>query len=267
MEQPNGSTAAPEQQSNAGTQDVAGSTASSEAGKGNAVTTPNPVKQDQPQVNYEAKYKELQRAYTQETQRRSQIERQWATIEKRMEEQAKHLAELRKQPYDRDRFLAEFQEKGPDALKPFWEEQLNALKEEHSKNYSASQSENRSLRTKIALMERRSDAENYPDFRKLEPVIAEMLNDPDNPIDFNRPIEQIIDVLYTMARQTSSAEALRAAEAAGAASAETKLVKESKTTVTGGGKAASVTKPDLASMTTAELRKHMIELNGVVDRD
>ena len=184
-----------------------------------------------------------------------------------MEEQAKVLAELRKQPYDRDRFLAEFQEKGPDALKPFWEEHLNAPKEENSKNVNSLQSDNRGLRTKIALMERRSDPENYPDFRKLEPVIAELLNDPDNPIDFSKPIDQVIDVLYQMARQTSSAEALKAAEAQGAAAAETKLVKESKATVTGGGKAASVTKPDLNKMSTAELREYFVQMNGVVDRD
>lgn len=267
MDPVNGSTVTPDQGSNAGNESGQGNTASVEAGKGNAASTPNPVKVDQPAVNYEAKYKELQRAYTQETQRRSQVEKQWATIEKRMEDQAKALAELRKQPYDRDRFLAEFQEKGPDALKPFWEEHLNALKEEHSKSVSQSQSEARALRTKIALMERRSDSENYPDFRKLEPVISELLNDPDNPIDFTKPIDQVIDVLYQMARQTSSAEAIRQAEAAGAASAEQKLVKESKSTVTGGGKAASITKPDLSKMSTSEMREYFVQMNGVVDRD
>lgn len=267
MEQPNGSTATPAAESNAGNESVVGNTASVEAEKGNAASTPNPVKVDQPAVNYEAKYKELQRAYTQETQRRSAVEKQWETISSRMEEQAKMLAELRKQPYDRDRFLAEFQEKGPDALKPFWEEQLKAIQEEHSKSVSSISVENRGLNTKIALMERRSDSENYPDFRKLEPVIVELLNDPDNPIDFSKPIGQVIDVLYQLARQTSSAEAIRQAEAAGAASAENKLVRESKSTVTGGGKAASITKPDLNKMTTAELREHFVQMNGVVDRD
>lgn len=268
MDPVNGSTPTPDESlSNGGNEAGQGNTGVDTAGKVNAAPTPNPGVVNQPTVNYEAKYKELQRAYTQETQRRSQVEKQWSTIERRMEEQAKALAELRKQPYDRDKFLAEFQEKGPDALAPFWEERLNGLKDEHSKSLSQIQSENRGLKTKFALMERRSDSENYPDFRKLEPVIVELLNDPDNPVDFSKPIDQVIDVLYSLARQSSSAEAIRQAEAAGAASAESKLVKESRSTVTGGGKAASITKPDLNKMTTAEMREHMIQLNGVVDRD
>lgn len=267
MDPVNESTVTPPVESKTGSEEGQGNTGVSGEGKGNAASTPNPIPVNQPTVNYEAKFKELQRAYTQETQKRSQIEKQWNTIERRMEEQAKALAELRKQPYDRDKFLAEFQEKGPDALTPYWEEKLNGLKDENSKTVAEVQAESRGLRTKMALMERRSDAENYPDFRKLEPVIVELLNDPNNPVDFSKPIDQVIDVLYSLARQSSSAEAIRQAEAAGAATAENKLVRESRTTVTGGGKAASITKPDLSKMTTAELREHMIALNGVVDRD
>lgn len=246
---------------------VAGNTGDQSAANGNAESTPKPVAPVQPAVNYESKYKELQRAYTQETQRRSQVEKQWSAIQKQMEQQAKHLSELRKQPFDRDKFLTEFQEKGPDALKPFIEDSLSGVREEYSKGISESQAEGRALRTKIALMERRSDSEGYPDFKKLEPVIAELLEDPNTPVDFSKPIDQVIDILYSLARQTSSAEAIRQAEAAGAASAENKLVRESKTTVTGGGKSASITKPDISKMTVQEMRDYAIKTNGLVDRD
>lgn len=226
-----------------------------------------PVQPVTPTVNYEAKYKELQRAYTQETQRRASLEKQWGGVSSKLEEQAKILAELRKQPYDREKFLAEFQDKGPEVLRPIWSEDINAVKQEYSKQYGDLQSEVRLLRTNAALSERRHDSEGYPDFKKLEPVIGEMLNDPNCPVDFSKPIGEVLDVLYSLARQNSSVEAVKLAEKSGAASAESRLVKESKTTVTGGGKAASITSPDLSKMSVDELRKYFVSVNGVVDRD
>jgi len=247
-----------------------GSVASPGTDKGTAATTPNPVTKDQPVIDYAAKYKELQRAYTQETQRRAALEKdsgRWSSVEKRLEEQAKSLAELRKQPYDREKFLAEFQDKGPEILKPLWLEDINAVKTEYGKTVSDLQAEIRNQRTAMAVQERRFDTENYPGFRKLEPVIGEMLNDPNCPVDFSKPIGEVIDVLYSLARQTNSAEAIAEAEKAGAKKAEANLVRESRTTVTSGGKAASTSKPDLQNMKLDDLRKHLIELNGIADRD
>lgn len=250
--------------------EVADTTASA-AGNGNVAASPaKPGAVEQPvtpTVNYEAKYKELQRAYTQETQRRAAVEKQWNGVSSKLEEQAKILAELRKQPYDREKFLTEFQDKGPEVLRPIWSEDINAIKQEHSKQFSEQSNEIRMLRTEHALDRRRYDSENYPDFKALEPAIGEMLNDPNCPVDFNKPIGEVLDVLYSLARQTSSVEAVKLAEKSGAANAESRLVKESKATVTGGGKAASTTQPDLSKMTVDELRKYFVSVNGVVDRD
>lgn len=274
MEQPNESVVSGDEASNSTEVTDNGSKVSEGADKGTAATTPNPATKDQPVIDYAAKYKELQRAYTQETQRRAAVEKErqalegkWGNVEKRLEEQAKHLAELRKQPYDREKFLAEFQDKGPEVLKPLWQEDINTVKTEYSKQLDAANTELRNMRTAMAVQERRFDSENYPGFRQLEPVIGEMLNDPNCPVDFSKPIGEVLDVLYSLARQSNSAEAIAEAEKAGAAKAEAKLVRESKTTVTGGGKAASTTKPNLADMSTADMRKHLIELNGIADRD
>ncbi len=230
-------------------------------------TPTTPVQPATPTVDYAAKYKELQRAYTQETQKRSALEKQWGGISSKLEEQAKMLAEMRKQPYDREKFLTEFQEKGPEVLRPIWSEDINAIKQEYSKQFESQSHELKMLKNEQALDRRRYDSENYPDFRKLEPVISEMLNDPNCPVNFNQPIGDVLDVLYSLARQNSSVDAVKQAEAAGAASAESRLVKESKATVTGGGKAASITTPDPNKMSLEELRKYSINVNGVVDRD
>ncbi len=274
MENLNESGATNEAVSNTSEVNGNGSTASNTADKVNAATTLNPGAVEQPAVDYAAKYKELQRAYTQETQRRAALEKshaslegKWGSVEKRLEEQAKHLAELRKEPYNREKFLTEFQDKGPEILKPLWQEDINSVKNEYSKTVSGLEQQIREQRTAMAVQERRFDTENYPGFRKLEPVISEMLNDPNCPVDFSKPISEVIDVLYSLARQSNSAEAIAEAEKAGANKAEAKLVRESRTTVTGGGKAASTSKPDLQALSTAELRKHLIELNGIADRD
>lgn len=232
-----------------------------------ATPTPKPTDQPAPQVNYEAKYKELQRAYTQETQKRASYEKQWSQITAKLEEQAKHLAELRKQPYDREKFLAEFQDKGPEVLRPIWAEDINSVKTEYSKQLDSYRATLDGMEWKLTLSDFRSDAENYPDFKKLEPVISQMIEDPNCPVDFSKPKAQVVDALYQLARQTSSADAIKMAEAEGQKKAEARIVKESKATVTGGGKAASISQPDLSKMDVKQLRDYYVQLNGVVDRD
>lgn len=252
-------------------QDV-GNTASAEPNKVVAATTPKSEPVDQPvkvapQVNYEAEYKKLQRAYTQETQKRSTLEKRWDSLEAKLEDQAKALAALNKTPYDREKFLTEFQDKGPEVLKPYWEQDVKSVRDEYSKQLAERDTQLRTLQTRMVVNERRMDTENYPDFRKLESTIAEMLDDPNCPVDYSKPMDQVIDALYQLARQTSSAEAIKQAEASGRKQAEANLVKESKATVTGGGKAASITTPDLGKMDVKQLRDYFVQVNGVIDRD
>ena len=247
----------------------AGNTATGSTGEANAASTQTKSEPVQPAaVDYEKQYKELQRAYTRETQNRSAYEKRLDSIQQAMDAQAKHLAEMRKQPYNRDQFLKEFQDKGPDVLTPYWDEHLKGVKESYDKQLIAQDQRVRELETKLIVNERRGDSENYPDFKKLEPVIAEIMNDPKCPVDFTKPMDQVVDALYQLARQSNSAEAIKQAESNGRKQADANLVRESRTTVTGGGKAASTTTPDLAKITNiAELRKHVVAQVGEVERD
>lgn len=259
--------ATPEQASNAGADNDAGATVTGEEAKPEAAASTESSKPAQPAVDYEKQYKELQRAYTRETQNRSGYERRLEAIQSQMEAQAKHLAEMRKQPYNRDQFLKEFQDKGPDSLLPYWEENLKGVKSEYSKQISEQSKQIRELSTKLVVNERRQDVENYPDFRKLEPIISEIMADPNCPVDFTKPMDQVVDALYQLARQSNSAEAIKTAESNGRRQADASLVRESKTTVTGGGKAAGTSKPDTSKMSLEELRKHFVAQVGEVERD
>lgn len=268
---PSGDAATPNPSNQTPSSDV-GNTASTEPNKDVAATTPKSGSVDQPvntapAVDYATEYKKLQRAYTQETQKRSAYEKRWESMEAKLDDQAKHLAEMRKLPYDREKFLAEFQDKGPEVLKPLWQEDVKSVRDEYSKQLAERDTQIRAISTRMIVSERRSDVENYPDFRKLEPVIAEMMDDPNCPVDFSKPMDQVVDALYQLARQTSSAEALKLAEASGRKQAEVNLVKESKATVTGGGKAASISTPDLGKMDVKQLREYFVNVNGVIDRD
>jgi hypothetical protein len=246
----------------------AGATATEQTGEATTASTSASTKPVQPAaVDYERQYKELQRAYTRETQSRSGYEKRLEAIQQAMDAQAKHLAEMRKAPYNRDQFLKEFQDKGPDVLTPYWDEHLKGVKESYDKQLIAQDQRVRELETKLIVNERRGDTENYPDFKKLEPVIAEIMADPKCPVDFTKPMDQVVDALYQLARQSNSAEAIKAAEANGRKTADANLVRESRTTVTGGGKAVGTAAPDLSKMNLAELRKHVVAQVGEVERD
>jgi hypothetical protein len=253
--------------SNVSPNNDAGNTATGETGEANVASTQTKTSPVQPAVDYEKQYKELQRAYTRETQNRSAYEKRLDAIQNAMDAQAKHLAEMRKQPYNRDQFLKEFQDKGPEVLTPYWEEHLKGVKESYDKQLQAQSNELRTVQTRMIVAERRNDPENYPDFKKLEPIISDIMNDPNCPVDFTKPMDQVVDALYQLARQNNSAEAIKAAEANGRKTADANLVRESRTTVTGGGKAAGTTAPDLSKLSLAELRKHVVSQVGEVERD
>lgn len=243
-------------------------TESPKATKAEAVATNNVAKDEHPKTSdYESRYKEVQRAYTQESQRRAGLEKKVQEIEQRFSEQAKQVAALSKQPYDPEKFLTEFRDKGPAALDTYYEEKITSLKEEYGKQSTEYKTAVKNLEGKILVMERRSDAENYPDFRKLEPRIAEMIDDPKTAVDFTKPAAEVLDALYKLAREGSSVEAIKEAEHNATAKAEASLVKESKTTMTGGSRTVGMAIPDLDKLDMDKVREHFAKLNGIVDRD
>jgi len=77
-----------------------------------------------------------------------------------------------------------------------------------------------------------------------------------------------LDVLYKLANDRSAGEAVKLAEKQGYDKATKELVKESKTTVTGGGKTAGSTVPDLNKVSDVDkLREIVSQMHGIADRD
>jgi hypothetical protein len=236
-------------------------------GKVNAAPAAKPGVTEQPKPDYETQFKELQRDYTRKSQSISQLEKQFKQMQDRYSAQAEQLAKLSKAPFDREKFAAEFNEKGPEALAPFFEDREKKLRDDYDKRLADSDARNLRYESKLLVLERRADAENYPDFRKLEPKISELMSDPNCPVDFTKPLDEVMDALYKLAREASSVEAVKVAEAEGKAKAEANLARESATTVAGGGKAAGTPIPDPNKLSLSEMRERVIQLHGVVDRD
>lgn len=233
----------------------------------NAAPAAKPEVVEQPKTDYEKQFKELQRDYTRKAQSVTQLEKQFKQMQSQYATQAEQLAKLSKAPFDREKFLAEFQEKGPAALDSYVEEHTAKLRNDYDKRLSDSDARNHKLETRLAVIDRRNDPDNYPDFRKLEPKISELMSDPNCPVDFAKPMDEVLDALYKLAREASSVEAIKVAEANATKKAEANLARESVTTVAGGGKAAGTPVPDMDKLSLSELRERMIQLHGVVDRD
>jgi ribosomal protein S11 len=81
-------------------------------------------------------------------------------------------------------------------------------------------------------------------------------------------IAECLDALYKLAKDRSSEQAIQEAVKIGEKKAEEKLVKESKTTVTGGGKSSGSAVPDFNKIDdVVKLREIVSQLHGVADRD
>ena len=228
------------------------------------------------QINYgeefpklEKSYKELQRKFTEVAQDRSSMRREFKSLQDAITSLQTSVSQVTKKPLPSpEQFISDLQTKGIDAIQPFLNDQINPIKESYQKELSDRDTKLMALETKMACMTRRNDTDNYPDFAKLEPEIARMVEDPNCPIDFNRPTEEVIDALYNLVRSKHSSQALLEAEKMGRKKAEENLAKESKTTVAGGGKSAGSPTPNLNQVKDLnKLREIVKNMHGVADRD
>lgn len=214
-------------------------------------TAPNTETTGQPEVDYRKSYDELRPQFTRTTQELSRLKqqhglstRELAELKKGYEQLAAQLETVTNQPVSPDEFLKNLQTQGPKALDSYFDKRFKNIKSEYEKAYASERERSLALEAGFEKMKRSLDKTNYPDFDKLEATMQEVLDAENCPIDTNKlSIGEIYDALYKLARSKHSEEAIKAAEEMGRKSAEAALVKESVTTVTGGGKAGSTTNP------------------------
>ena len=180
------------------------------------------------------------------------------------------LAKATQQPYDPDAFMEELRTQGPKAIENHIKGTLDKQAQQYQGQVQELQTKMRHMDVAFQVKERRVDSKNYPDFTAMEETMAKvmeqlrddykagLIGDPDG-------VEpgELVDFLYNQAKLQHSQDAIKAAEAHGAAKAKAELVNEANTAVASGGKNAgtSVINPnEIKDM--AALRKWAVQKFG-----
>jgi hypothetical protein len=206
-------------------------------------------------------YSELRKEFSRRTAHESELQ-------KKIDSLAEMLSKATETPIDPEQFIRDLQTQGPKALEPHFQKWVTPIRSEYDKQLAERDAKLLNYETNFELMKRRNDAQSFPDFAKLEPLMNELANDENCPVNWNVGIPECLDTLYKLARDRSADKAIQEAVKFGEKKAEEKLVKESRTTVTGGGKSAGSAVPDLDKVTDInKLREIVGQLHGVADRD
>jgi hypothetical protein len=199
-------------------------------------------------------YAELRREFTRRTQHESELQ-------KKLDNLAQTLAKATETPIDPQQFLKDLQTQPDKALEPLLMKHIEGVKSEYAQKMEA-------MANRLSLSEFRAerlarvlDSDNYPDFKKLEPLMKQLADDENTPLDFNREPGEIIDTLYKLARTLSMESAVQEAKTLGKKEAEAQMVKEASTSVVTGGKSGIPTNPSEIK-DTKKLREYFVSQIG-----
>lgn len=185
-----------------------------------------------------------------------------------MQQIAEALAKATATPYDPDQFMEELRTQGPKAIENHLKGTIDKQAQAYEAKIQAISGQMRKMNTSFAVKECRADSKNYPDFQKMEGTMAEvmtelrenfkagLIGDPDQV----EP-EELVGYLYNEAKLRHSQDAIKAAEAHGAAKATAELAKEASTAVAGGGRSAKLVPTDPNKMTSDQLAE-LIKAQG-----
>jgi len=233
-------------------------------------TTQNPVVTEpefNPRTSYDSLVKELQSVnknygnlrseFTRRTQYEAQLKQQIETLHKA-------FAEATKQEVSPEEFMKSLQTQGVKAFDPLRDQWTKELKDEHNKALAERDGQISKLEINVAIMSRRADSENYPDFAKLMPVMQEIAGSENCPVDWNQDVDVIYDTLYKLARDLKAEESVKKAHELGRKEADAQAAKEASTAVAAGGK-TNTSGLDPRKMSAADLKKHFAKLGMISD--
>jgi len=181
-------------------------------------------------------YSELRREFTRRTQHESELQ-------KKLDNLAQTLAKATETPIDPQQFLRDLQTQPDKALEPLLMKHTEGIKSEYAQKMEEMSQRLSLSEFRAERLARIGDSESYPDFKKLEPLMKQLADDENTPLDFNREPGEIIDALYKLARTLSMESAIQEAKSIGKKEAEAQLVKEAATSVATGGKSGGPTNP------------------------
>lgn len=231
-------------------------------------TTDKTTQPAQPVFDVQKSYDELRKEFTRRTQHEAEMVRKLQSIEEYNQRLAEQLAKATEKPFNIEQFKRDWETHGPKALDDYFGNKLKALEEKYTRQLNDERMARTQVNAQLELYARRGDSENYPDFEKLEEKMTAIANDPSCPVDLTKPIAQVLDALYKLAREQNSSEAVKMAESLGRKKAEAQLAKEAKTSVAGGGKTQGGIPSDLSQIKDFKKLEQIVEgMVGIADRD
>lgn len=150
---------------------------------------------------------ELRKWNTRVSQENKKMRDELAALREAQEKTLKVLSGLSKKPVD----LKELA-KDPEKLQKFIDDERENASSEYKEKLDKFEADNKTKDTVIARMEREKDAENYPEWKRLFPVIQKIAVGPtgqgDPRVDYTKPAGEVLDQLYAIAVQENPASAV-----------------------------------------------------------
>ena len=199
---------------------------------------------------------------------KNQFAEELKSMKTQMTQIAEALAKVTATPYDPDQFMEELRTQGPKAIESHLKGTIEKQAQAYEAKIQAINGQMRKMNTAFTVKECRADSKNYPDFAKMETTMADvmtelrenfkagLIGDPDQV----EP-EELVGYLYNEAKLRHSQDAIKAAEAHGAAKATAELAKEASTAVAGGGRSAKLVPTDPNKMTSDQIAE-LIKAQG-----
>lgn len=198
-------------------------------------------------------YAELRKEFTRRTQNET-------ALQKKLDNLTAIISKAAEVPVDPEQFFKDLQTQGPKAFEPLFQKERETLQSAHEEKMRALEDRVTMSEYRAEKFARLQDADNYPDYRKLEPLMKQLAEDENTPIDFERSPSEVLDALYKLARTLSAEDAIKQARFQAKQEAEVALAKESATSVASGGKAGVPTDP--SKLQGADLRKWAVQQFG-----
>jgi len=217
----------------------------------------------QTDIDYRKNYEELRKFATQTSQERSELKKQLEAMQLSQKQIAEMLAKSTEAPYNPDEFMENLRSQGPKFLQNHFDKWRTGIDEKYDKEISQVKQDNLNLQASLAIALRRGDEMSFPDFEKLEGKMGEIASSDNCPVDLSKPINEVLDALYKLARDSHSADAVKVAEQIGAKKAEEQIAKEAATAVATGGKNHGITPVNPSKeMSLEQMRKFFVDKLG-----
>lgn len=212
-----------------------------------AKTSYDALQKNYDQVNQS--YAELRREFTRRTQNE-------ADLQKKLDNLTDTINKATEKPIDPKQFFNDLQTQGPKAFDPILQKHEATIRKEYDARLQEQDGAISNLQFENAKLIMAADGTNYPDFDKLQPAMAKVVEDNKVVLPWEEGAMAVMRAVYNHAKNLNADKAIKEAKEIGRREEEARAAKEANARVAGGGKAGPVADPD--KMSVDELRARFV---------